>query len=123
MSKSRKHVENEIFSSYPEPKENEFIVKVLESRGNNTLLVAHPSGETELCSIPAKFNKKVWIKRGSFIIIQLSKLPNATGKIHSIVSHTLFSDQIKHLNQINLWYFFNFIFNVNTGSIILIICE
>ena len=64
MSKSRKHVEEQILNHDAEPNENQRIVRVVESRGRNTLEVCYPDGSNELALIPAKFHKKIWMKKG-----------------------------------------------------------
>ena len=30
-----------------------------------------PSGELMICRLPAKFQKKIWIKRGDYVIVTL----------------------------------------------------
>jgi probable RNA-binding protein EIF1AD len=97
MSRARKHVEEEILSQFPLPKENERVVVVRESRGRNTLEVAYPDESTILALIPAKFQKKIWIKKGNFVIIEPTFLPGASSKVLAVVTHCLFPDDIQHL--------------------------
>ena len=103
MSRARKHVEEEILSHFPEPNENERIVQVIESRGRNTLEVSYPGGESILALIPAKFQKKIWIKKGSFVIIEPTFLVDASSKVLAVVTHALFAQDIEHLIDQNLW--------------------
>ena len=42
------------------------MLQVLESKGNNLHLVEEESGHKTLCSMPPKFRKNVWIKRGEY---------------------------------------------------------
>lgn len=46
-------------------------VKIVGSRGNNLHEVSTSSGDTFLVSMPTKFRKNIWIKRGNKIIILL----------------------------------------------------
>ena len=103
MSRARKHVEEEILSHFPEPKENERIVQVIESRGRNTLEVCYPEGDSILALIPAKFQKKIWIKKGSFVIIEPTYLVDASSKVLAVVTHALFAQDIEHLIDEGQW--------------------
>jgi probable RNA-binding protein EIF1AD len=72
MSKAtkRKHVTKELLDNYDLPTENQTIVKVLGGRGNNLHEVETPDGDTFLASMPVKFRKNVWMKRGVFRCLQ-----------------------------------------------------
>ena len=103
MSKQRKHVEEEILTQFPEPGEGEMIVQVKESRGRNTLEVIYPDGNSILALIPAKFQKKIWIKKGNFVIIEPTFLPDSTSKVLAVVTHTLFPEDVQHLIDTDQW--------------------
>lgn len=70
MSKvsKRKHVEKELRESYllPDLSVGREIVKVVAGRGNNLHEVQTASGDTYLVSMPTKFRKNIWIKRGKY---------------------------------------------------------
>ena len=67
----KKHIRREILNeSFKLPEPNEYIVKVLSSRGNNLHEVQMPDSSTFLVSMPNKFRKNVWIKKGDFILVQ-----------------------------------------------------
>ena len=65
MSKSRKHVVDQLLHGKESTvNEDERVVRVVEARGRNQLEVSFPDGSTTLCLIPAKFQKKIWIRKG-----------------------------------------------------------
>ncbi|XP_050355778.1 probable RNA-binding protein EIF1AD [Nymphalis io] len=103
MSKvtKRKHVMNEaLWDDYELPKANQSIVKVLKSRGNNLHEVTTPSGEEFLVSMPTKFRKNIWVKRGSYILVE----PITEGdKVKAEIVKIMKKDSIKYYKENNLW--------------------
>ncbi|KAK2584643.1 hypothetical protein KPH14_006991 [Odynerus spinipes] len=71
MSKAtkRKHVVKEV-EDLSVPTESQSIVQVLESRGNNLHEVINSAGEQYLVSMPVKFRRNIWIKRGDFVLVE-----------------------------------------------------
>lgn len=68
-----KHVMRELNSDdFSLPKENQSIVKIVGSKGNNLHEVE--SSEIDipnyLASMPTKFRKNVWVKRGDFVLVE-----------------------------------------------------
>lgn len=80
----RKHVSKEVeeFDDLPTDKS---IVKIVCGKGNNLHLVQTDNGEEYLASMPTKFRKYVWVKRGeSSVTQQTGRLPSwqsATNRI------------------------------------------
>lgn len=102
MSKAtkRKHVARELLEEDVVPKESQQIVKVAAGRGNNLHEVETINGERFLASMPTKFRKNVWIKRGDFLIVE----PIDEGdKVKAEIVHILYKHHIRHLKQIELW--------------------
>nr|CAG4645968.1 EOG090X0KPP [Lynceus sp. MCZ IZ 141354] len=102
MSKAtkRKHVAKEVLEDYFLPSEQQTIVRVLEGRGNNLHEVEDPNGAKYLVSMPTKFRRSIWIKRGDFIIVE----PIAEGgKVKAEVSHILMKDQIRYIKNQGKW--------------------
>ena len=97
----RKSVESSVLNDFPEPGENEVIVRVVESRGGNMLLVENDKKEQSLCRSPQKYRQVVWVKRRSLLICQVAE-NNANEeeiKVKYMVSHILFEQQIRHLKK------------------------
>lgn len=122
MSKvtKRKHVMKEMDTDFFEPPtSNQLIVRILGSRGNNLHEVesAEPiqvaqntDEETEtsdpnavnkfLVSMPTKFRKNVWVKRGDYVIVE----PIEEGdKVKAAIVRILTPQQIKQFTKDGIW--------------------
>ncbi|KAK2193254.1 hypothetical protein NP493_16g06089 [Ridgeia piscesae] len=102
MSKAtkRKHVTKEVLDDYVLPEGDKQVVKVLASRGNNLHEVETAEHDTYLVSMPTKYRKNVWIKRGDFVLVQ----PIEEGdKVKAEIIHILYKDQIRYIQQEGLW--------------------
>mmetsp|Transcript_1869 Transcript_1869/g.2870 ORF Transcript_1869/g.2870 Transcript_1869/m.2870 type:complete len:186 (-) Transcript_1869:223-780(-) len=102
----RKHLTDSVLNDFPEPGENELIVKVLATRGSNQFDICTPSmlSEPQLAILPTKFHKLVWIKRNDFVIVQHGGGRDEDGGgIRFIINHILYKEQIKHLQSKKLW--------------------
>lgn len=96
----RKHVVKEVLGDFVTPTENQQIVKVIGSRGNNLHETVTAQGETFLVSMPTKFRKNIWIKRGDYVIVD----PIEEGeKVKAEISVILYKDHIQHLQKLHLW--------------------
>ncbi|XP_078047799.1 putative RNA-binding protein EIF1AD [Augochlora pura] len=71
MSKAtkRKHVVKEI-AEFSIPTESQSVVRILESRGNNLHEVEDSTGDQYLVSMPTKFRRNIWVKKGDFVLIE-----------------------------------------------------
>ncbi|MEE6513593.1 hypothetical protein FKM82_021330, partial [Ascaphus truei] len=75
-------------------------VQVLGSPGNNLHEVETSEGERFLASMPTKFRKNIWIKRGDFLIVD----PIAEGeKVKAEISFILYKDNQRVLQKEGLW--------------------
>jgi probable RNA-binding protein EIF1AD len=139
----RKHLTDAVLHEYPIPNEHERFAKVVATRGGNhfDIILArkhisnHEEGletsatdeeetrQTQLCLLPTKFRKLVFIKRGDFVIVETSVDEQdddneSTGSNHDnnggggagggggircIIRHILYRDQVKHLKTKGLW--------------------
>lgn len=96
----RKHVVKEVLGDFVTPTENQQIVKVISSRGNNLHETVTSQGESFLVSMPTKFRKNIWIKRGDFVIVD----PIEEGdKVKAEISSILYKDHIQYLQKQQLW--------------------
>ena len=62
----RKHVSKEV-EEFDDLPNDRAIVKIVCGKGNNLHLVQTDNGEEYLVSMPTKFRKYVWVKRGELI--------------------------------------------------------
>ncbi|XP_037117468.1 probable RNA-binding protein EIF1AD [Syngnathus acus] len=96
----RKHVVKEVLGDFVVPTENQQIVKVTGSRGNNLHEAVTAQGEMFLVSMPTKFRKNIWIKRGDYVIVD----PIEEGeKVKAEISSILYKDHIMYLQESHLW--------------------
>ncbi|XP_060817056.1 probable RNA-binding protein EIF1AD isoform X2 [Bombus pascuorum] len=101
MSKAtkRKHVTKEI-QELTIPTETQSIVRIIQSRGNNLHEVADPAGSKYLVSMPVKFRKNIWIKRGDFVLVE--PIPEGN-KVKAEIVKILTREHIKWYRQIKCW--------------------
>jgi len=96
----KKHVCREVLDDYVLPSGNQEIVRVTAGRGNNLHEVVDAGGKSYLVSMPTKFRKNVWIKRGDFVIVE----PIEEGdKVQAEIIVILYRDQIRYIKKENLW--------------------
>ncbi|XP_008280428.1 putative RNA-binding protein EIF1AD [Stegastes partitus] len=96
----RKHVVKEVLGDFVTPTENQQIVKVTGSRGNNLHETVTAQGDTFLVSMPTKFRKNIWIKRGDYVIVD----PIEEGeKVKAEITVILYKDHIQYLQKQQLW--------------------
>lgn len=57
------------------------IAQVKQAAGNNLYQLQLPSGEVLLAELPARFRSTIWIKRGSFVLVDTSALADRSNKI------------------------------------------
>lgn len=103
MSKvsKRKHVMNEaLWDDYELPKDNQNIVKVVKSKGNNLHEITTPTGEEYLVSMPTKFRKNIWVKRGDYILVE--PIPEGD-KVKAEIVKIMNKDSIKFYKENNVW--------------------
>lgn len=97
----RKHVMNEALQDYfTPPTETQDIVRVTASRGNNLHEVETVDSATYLVSMPSKFRKNIWVKRGDFVIVE----PIEEGdKVKAEMVRVLSKEHIKYFKKIKVW--------------------
>ena len=84
------------------------VCRVLTVRGGNMVDVELADGSEMLCDIPSRFAKKIWMKRGDYLIAELYSEQNTNSKpkeskIKAVVVHVLHTDSIKQLKRDGLW--------------------
>ncbi|XP_044745117.1 probable RNA-binding protein EIF1AD [Coccinella septempunctata] len=85
---------------YSPPAENQQIVKITASKGNNLHEIETADKTRFLVSMPMKYRNYMWVKRGSFVIIQ----PIQEGvKIKGEIVRVLISQHIKYFKEVKIW--------------------
>ena len=102
MSKAtkRKYVTQEVCNEFVLPDGTKKVVKVVASKGNNLHEVENENGNKFLVSMPTKFRKNVWIKRGDFVLIEAIEEGD---KVKGEIVNILYKDQVKYIKENNLW--------------------
>ncbi|XP_016976000.1 probable RNA-binding protein EIF1AD [Drosophila rhopaloa] len=98
----RKHLMKEMMEDdYELPTENQQIVRVVSSRGNNLHEVETANIEENfLVSMPNKFRKSMWVKRGDFLLIE----PIEEGdKVKAEICKILTPEHIKEYTKAGIW--------------------
>lgn len=97
-----KHVMKEMMDDdFELPKENQQIVRLASSRGNN-LHEVEGADDTEkfLVSMPTKFRKNVWVKRGDFVLVE----PIEEGdKVKAEICRVLTPEHVKEYTKAGIW--------------------
>lgn len=82
------------------------IAQAVSHRGSNLVEVMDAQGNKLLALIPAKIQKKYWIGRGTFIVVDDSgkeKALESGSKVGCIVSRVLFYEQVRELKKSPDW--------------------
>lgn len=97
----RKHVQLEVLQDdFSMPTPNQQIVKIMSSRGNNLHEVQAEDNSTFLVSMPNKFRKNVWVRRGNFVLVE----PIAEGdKVKAEIVRVLTAEHVKYFKQDGVW--------------------
>ncbi|XP_003429077.2 probable RNA-binding protein EIF1AD isoform X2 [Ornithorhynchus anatinus] len=96
----RKHVEREALGHHVVPSARQQIVRVLGTPGNNLHEIETAQGQRFLVSMPSKYRKNIWIKRGDYLIVD----PIEEGeKVKAEISFVLCKDHVRSLQEDGLW--------------------
>ncbi|KAI9502236.1 hypothetical protein GGI25_001524 [Coemansia spiralis] len=113
-----KHTMQDALTALPEPTMQCPVARVLGPRGQHLhevvvarTLVADDINQrlnpedkawfTTLAQLPPKFRSVVWVKRGGYVLVDLSE--QLTDKIGGDIAIVLMAGQVKHLKQAGQW--------------------
>jgi probable RNA-binding protein EIF1AD len=100
----KNHVIQRALQEYAEPPgESEMICQARGSRGSNKIDVLLPDGLEALVILPAKFHKKIWIRKGSFVIVQVIQDEiddKGSRTFNGEIVRVLLKDDEKHLRSL-----------------------
>lgn len=97
----RKHVLLEVLQDdFSNPTADQQIVKVLSSRGNNLHEIQAPDGSIFLVSMPTKFRRNVWIKRGDYVLVEPIKEGD---KVKAEIVRVLTPEHVKCFKKEGVW--------------------
>lgn len=85
---------------FEHPQGNEQFARILASRGNNLHEAESPAADSFLVTMPTKFRRNVWIKRGDFVIVS----PIDEGdKVKAEIVRILTPQHIKEFTKDGIW--------------------
>ncbi|MCL4125531.1 UNVERIFIED_CONTAM: hypothetical protein GTU68_043968 [Idotea baltica] len=96
----KKYVVKEVMEDYSLPTQTQSILKIVKSRGNNLHQVVTSTGEEFLASMPPKFRKHIWVKRGDYVITE--PIPEGR-KVRAEIVRILMKGQIKYYMEEKVW--------------------
>uniref|UniRef100_A0A8B9ND03 Probable RNA-binding protein EIF1AD n=1 Tax=Accipiter nisus TaxID=211598 RepID=A0A8B9ND03_9AVES len=97
----RKHVVRELLEERVLPAPRQRIVRVLGTPGNNLHEVETAEGTRFLASMPPRFRRHIWIKRGDFLLVD----PIEEGtKVKAEMSLVLLPPHVRFLQRQGLWW-------------------
>ncbi|PKA51847.1 F-box protein [Apostasia shenzhenica] len=88
------------------PQDGQSVMQVVSLRGSNIIEVMDDKGVKFLALFPAKFQRRFWIKRGSFVVVDdggRQKAIESGNKIACIVHRVLFHEQVRFLEKSPDW--------------------
>ncbi|KAF8938542.1 putative RNA-binding protein eif1ad [Haplosporangium gracile] len=100
----RKIATSDILTDIPELEEGQRFARVLGTRGKNVHEVQFSDNQELLVNLPPKFRSLVWVKRGSYVIIEPAEEEDKT-KVGGDIVAILFPDHIKTYKQQGIWPF------------------
>mmetsp|Transcript_21634 Transcript_21634/g.60134 ORF Transcript_21634/g.60134 Transcript_21634/m.60134 type:complete len:178 (+) Transcript_21634:68-601(+) len=101
MSRRGKHVTTSaVQADVEKPTASQAIVRALKPRGSNIFEVEFPDGHTTLVLLPTRFQKKLWVKNGGFVVIDKADEAEVDGcKITGTIAAVLYDTHIKQLKR------------------------
>lgn len=100
VASKRRYMMNKLDYEMYLPIEGDSIAQVVGARGNNLHEVLDESGEAYLVSMPSKFRKSVWIRKGQFVVVR----PIEEGdKVRAEIEHVLDAENVLYIREQNKW--------------------
>ncbi|KAF3483490.1 uncharacterized protein GIQ15_02814 [Arthroderma uncinatum] len=73
--------------------EGQTIARVIKATGNNIYSVELPSKESILVELPARFRSTIWMKRGSFVVVDGTALEDRDNKLSGEIVNIVRDDK------------------------------
>jgi probable RNA-binding protein EIF1AD len=82
------------------PVAGQAIVRAAGSRGTNVMEVEFPCGRSSLALIPARFHKTLWIKRGTFLVVEDLGEGAGEARVTGQIVRVLYAEQVRALRKL-----------------------
>ncbi|EGE05619.1 hypothetical protein TEQG_04628 [Trichophyton equinum CBS 127.97] len=73
--------------------EGQSIARVVKATGNNVYSVELPSKESILVELPARFRSTIWMKRGTFVVVDSTALEERDNKLSGEIVNIIRDDK------------------------------
>ena len=73
--------------------ESQAIARVKQAKGNNLYEVELPNGKPVLAELSARFRSTIWMKRGSFVLVDTTALADRDNKIDGEIINVVREDR------------------------------
>eukprot|EP00252_Welwitschia_mirabilis_P010686 TRINITY_DN24121_c0_g1_i1.p1 TRINITY_DN24121_c0_g1~~TRINITY_DN24121_c0_g1_i1.p1 ORF type:complete len:179 (-),score=49.33 TRINITY_DN24121_c0_g1_i1:183-719(-) len=106
MGKGRKILKKEALEPFFEIQDGQTVMQVVSLRGSNIIEVIDSKGFKTLALLPAKFHKSIWIKRGSYVLVEegdREKALESGNKVTCMILQVLFNDHVRMLQKASCW--------------------
>nr|PNR37546.1 hypothetical protein PHYPA_020655 [Physcomitrium patens] len=108
MKAGRKNLKRDaLLNGVEEPTAGHVLMRVVGLRGGNIVEAENAAGENTLCLLPAKFQKTIWVKTGTIVIVDEAdreKAIEAGSKVTGTVTRVLLEDQARALRKSVSWW-------------------
>ncbi|KAI8816423.1 uncharacterized protein EV422DRAFT_545955 [Fimicolochytrium jonesii] len=100
----RKQTSQAALEALPLPGPSALVAKILNNKGGGNYEVALPNTvHSATVSMPQKFRNVVWVKRGSYVLVELGGEESRAARVDGEILHVLMPDQVKHIKNQGLW--------------------
>ena len=82
--------------------ESHLIARIIKAEGKNLYAAELPGGKMILAELEAKFRSTVWIKRGSYVVVNTSALAERDNKLDGEIVNVVRDE--KAWRKMNYWY-------------------
>lgn len=82
--------------------ENQSIARITKAAGNNLYNADLPSGESILVELEAKFRSTIWIKRGSYVVVDTQALADRDNKLDGEIVNIVRDE--RQWRKMSYWY-------------------
>uniref|UniRef100_A0A915C6G3 Probable RNA-binding protein EIF1AD n=1 Tax=Parascaris univalens TaxID=6257 RepID=A0A915C6G3_PARUN len=100
VASKRRFVTKQVESELVLPEREDIIAQILGTRGNNLHEVEDSKGDKYLVSMPTKFRKSIWVRRGHFVFVR----PIEEGdKVKAEITNVLDDENVLYIREHKLW--------------------
>jgi probable RNA-binding protein EIF1AD len=82
--------------------ETQVIARITKAAGNNLYNAALPTTKVVLVELEPKFRSTIWIKRGSFVVVDTKALADRDNKLHGEIVNVVRDE--KAWRKMGYWY-------------------